>query len=214
MYTCLTSNNDSDMSFLLNCVGFQIALCHFFFNISGILLWYPIPFMRLPIRLSKGLGNITANYRWFAIFYLLLCFLLLPLVVFGLSVAGWQYLVGIAVPILVFLVVVIIINLLQKKRPHFLPQKLQNWEFLPRWMHSLQPWDNIITSASSFCGKHCCCCCKCCRGENAEQMTKENPAKTMKFHENPVSLADEENGISKTPQTNETKRSDFITTPL
>ncbi|XP_020636111.3 sodium-dependent phosphate transport protein 2B [Pogona vitticeps] len=192
----------------------QIALCHFFFNISGIILWYPIPFMRLPIRLSKGLGNITANYRWFAVFYLLLCFFLIPLVVFGLSVAGWQYLVGIAVPILVFLVAVVIINLLQKKQPHLLPQKLQNWDFLPRWMHSLQPWDDIITSASFACGKHCCSCCKCCRGENAEQMAKENPAKAVKFHENPVSLADEENGLPKAQQTDKSNQTNFFTTPL
>ncbi|XP_006771100.1 PREDICTED: sodium-dependent phosphate transport protein 2B [Myotis davidii] len=50
----------------------QIALCHFFFNITGILLWYPIPFTRLPIRLAKGLGNISAKYRWFAVFYLVI----------------------------------------------------------------------------------------------------------------------------------------------
>ena len=24
----------------------QVALCHLFFNISGIIIWYPIPFMR------------------------------------------------------------------------------------------------------------------------------------------------------------------------
>ncbi|XP_008049971.2 sodium-dependent phosphate transport protein 2B [Carlito syrichta] len=68
----------------------QIALCHFFFNISGILLWYPIPFTRLPIRLAKGLGSISAKYRWFAIFYLVFVFFLTPLAVFGLSLAGWH----------------------------------------------------------------------------------------------------------------------------
>ncbi|MCQ7855569.1 sodium-dependent phosphate transport protein 2, partial [Salmonella enterica] len=59
----------------------QIALCHFFFNISGIILWYPIPFTRLPIRLAKGLGNISAKYRWFAVFYLIFFFFLTPLTV-------------------------------------------------------------------------------------------------------------------------------------
>nr|XP_056711626.1 sodium-dependent phosphate transport protein 2B [Euleptes europaea] len=174
----------------------QIALCHFFFNISGIILWYPIPFMRLPIRLSKGLGNITAKYRWFAIFYLLLCFLLIPLVVFGLSIAGWPYLVGVCVPILALLVVVIVINVLQAKWPHLLPQKLRNWDFLPRWMHSLQPCDNVITSMTSACGRYCCCCCKCCQGKNADQEAKEKPTKAPEGHDNPVSLADEENDHS------------------
>ena len=50
----------------------QIALCHFFFNISGILLWYPMPCTRLPIRMAKALGKRTAKYRWFAVLYLLL----------------------------------------------------------------------------------------------------------------------------------------------
>ncbi|KAJ6659408.1 hypothetical protein lerEdw1_019140 [Lerista edwardsae] len=190
----------------------QIALCHFFFNISGILLWYPIPFMRVPIRLSKGLGNITAKYRWFAIFYLLLCFLLLPLAVFGLSVAGWQYLVGVAVPILAVLIVVIIINILQRKRPHILPQKLRNWNFLPRWMHSLQPWDDVITSVISTCGTYCCCCCKCCKNQTVEKEVKEKPVKAMEVHENPVSLDDEANYISNAQQA--VKQSDMIITVL
>merc|ERR1719193_1994391 len=41
----------------------QVALAHFFFNISGILLYYPIPFMRFPIPASMFLGDTTAQYR-------------------------------------------------------------------------------------------------------------------------------------------------------
>ncbi|KAK3732299.1 hypothetical protein QZH41_010749, partial [Actinostola sp. cb2023] len=68
----------------------QIALCHLFFNISGILLWYPIPYMRrVPINFAKFLGNTTAKYRWFAVAYLIFGFFLLPAAVFGLSLAGW-----------------------------------------------------------------------------------------------------------------------------
>uniref|UniRef100_A0A8D2N120 Sodium-dependent phosphate transport protein 2A n=1 Tax=Zonotrichia albicollis TaxID=44394 RepID=A0A8D2N120_ZONAL len=70
--------------------SFQIALCHFFFNISGILLWYPLPFTRLPIRMAKALGERTAKYRWFAVLYLIICFLLLPSLIFGISMAGWR----------------------------------------------------------------------------------------------------------------------------
>ncbi|MED6241761.1 hypothetical protein ATANTOWER_026153 [Ataeniobius toweri] len=68
----------------------QVALCHFFFNLLGILLWYPIPATRLPIRMACALGKCTARYRWFAVLYLLLCFLLFPSVVFALSMAGWK----------------------------------------------------------------------------------------------------------------------------
>ncbi|KAF2344676.1 hypothetical protein FHG87_024568, partial [Trinorchestia longiramus] len=65
-----------------------IALVHLFFNIIGILIFYPIPFMRWPIPLAKGLGNITARYRWFAVLYLVFTFLLLPGFVFVLSLGG------------------------------------------------------------------------------------------------------------------------------
>ncbi|XP_027794349.2 sodium-dependent phosphate transport protein 2B [Marmota flaviventris] len=142
----------------------QIALCHFFFNISGILLWYPIPFTRLPIRLAKGLGNISAKYRWFAVFYLIFFFFLTPLTVFGLSLAGWPVLVGVGVPIILLLLLVVCLRLLQSRCPSVLPIKLRNWNFLPLWMHSLKPWDNLITSATGCCQQRCCCCCRvCCR---------------------------------------------------
>jgi sodium-dependent phosphate cotransporter len=56
----------------------QVGLCHLFFNISGILLFYPIPLTRkVPIALAKRLGNITAKYRWFSIVYLLFMFMIL-----------------------------------------------------------------------------------------------------------------------------------------
>ncbi|XP_043829136.1 sodium-dependent phosphate transport protein 2B-like isoform X2 [Dromiciops gliroides] len=143
----------------------QIALCHFFFNISGILLWYPIPFTRLPIRLAKGLGNITATYRWFAIFYLIFCFFLVPLTVFGLSLAGWQVLVGVGAPILFLLFVVLVIRVLQSRCPQILPKKLQNWAFLPLWMRSLRPWDGLVSIITGNCCQlPCCWCCRvCCR---------------------------------------------------
>ncbi|XP_051020810.1 sodium-dependent phosphate transport protein 2B [Acomys russatus] len=142
----------------------QIALCHFFFNISGILLWYPIPFTRLPIRLSKGLGNISAKYRWFAVFYLIFFFFLTPLTVFGLSLAGWPVLVGVGVPIILVLLLVVCLRMLQSRCPRALPLKLRDWNFLPLWMHSLKPWDNVISLATTCFQKRCCCCCRvCCR---------------------------------------------------
>ena len=41
-----------------------VALCHLFFNISGILIFYPVPVMRFPIDLAKSLGKTTAKHRW------------------------------------------------------------------------------------------------------------------------------------------------------
>ena len=66
----------------------QIALVHLFFNITGIIIFYPIPQLRFPIIMARKLGEITAEYRWFSIAYLLSMFFLFPAIIFGLSVAG------------------------------------------------------------------------------------------------------------------------------
>uniref|UniRef100_A0A8C7ZU32 Solute carrier family 34 member 2a n=1 Tax=Oryzias sinensis TaxID=183150 RepID=A0A8C7ZU32_9TELE len=147
----------------------QIALVHFLFNISGIILWYPIPFTRLPIRLAKSLGNVTASYRWFAGVYIVCCFFVLPLLVFSLSLAGWKVLVGVGVPLLVLLIAIVVINVLQRKKPNFLPSALRSWDFLPLWAHSLDPWDKVVTVAAA----KCCCCCKCCQIVTEKQDDEE-----------------------------------------
>ncbi|XP_061636369.1 solute carrier family 34 member 2b [Phyllopteryx taeniolatus] len=159
----------------------QIALCHFFFNIMGILLWYPIPFTRIPIRLARGLGNHTAQYRWFAALYLVLCFLVLPLAIFGLSVAGWQVLLGVGVPVIVLVVFVILVNLLQSRCPRLLPRFLRTWNFLPRPLRSLAPWDSVVTSCLGFCGRYCCCICKCC---NCCQKDETARKKSLELYDN------------------------------
>lgn len=141
----------------------QIALCHLCFNITGILLFYPIPFMRVPIRLAKIMGNTTAKYRWFAIFYVALMFFLFPMAVFGLSMAGTLVMSIVCGIFAGFCLIVVIINVLQRKRRNWLPKVLRNWDFLPyKWMHSLEPFDRIVTKVihplkSIFC---CCSCCK------------------------------------------------------
>ncbi|XP_042355315.1 sodium-dependent phosphate transport protein 2A-like [Plectropomus leopardus] len=129
----------------------QVALCHFFFNLLGIMLWYPIPVTRLPIRMACALGKCTARYRWFAVLYLLLCFLLLPSLVFALSMAGWKVMMGIGVPVIVVIIFGTTVNVLQAHRPDCLPLRLQSWDFLPVWMTSLQPLDDLITMVTLKC---------------------------------------------------------------
>eukprot|EP00617_Octactis_speculum_P009638 CAMPEP_0185797036 /NCGR_PEP_ID=MMETSP1174-20130828/161401_1 /TAXON_ID=35687 /ORGANISM="Dictyocha speculum, Strain CCMP1381" /LENGTH=650 /DNA_ID=CAMNT_0028492447 /DNA_START=41 /DNA_END=1994 /DNA_ORIENTATION=+ len=64
----------------------QIALCHLLFNIFGILIWYPIPFMRqIPLRAARFLGSCTKELKIFPIIYTVIIFLLIPLVLFGIS---------------------------------------------------------------------------------------------------------------------------------
>uniref|UniRef100_A0A9J8DJ58 Sodium-dependent phosphate transport protein 2B n=1 Tax=Cyprinus carpio carpio TaxID=630221 RepID=A0A9J8DJ58_CYPCA len=178
----------------------QISLCHFFFNISGILLWYPIPFTRIPIRLAKALGNRTAKYRWFAALYLILCFLLFPLLVLGLSIAGWQVLVGVGVPVLVFVIFVIIVNIMQKRCPRFLPSFLRSWNFLPKPLHSFKPWDKVVTASMTFCRTRCCCCCKCCkekeRDEEKDDMKTKD--KSLEMYDNPALTIEDEAKVTAT----------------
>lgn len=124
----------------------QIALCHLFFNISGIILWYPIPLMRkVPINLAKSLGNTVARYRWFAAAYLLTLFFILPGIIFSLSLAGWKTFTGIMVPVVVFVLIFVFINVLQRKRVEWLPARLQNWEWLPKPCRSLEPYDRMVS---------------------------------------------------------------------
>ena len=66
----------------------QIALVHMFFNLTGICIFYPVPCMRLPVRIARVLGTTTATYRWFAVVYLAFMFFIFPSTMFLLSLAG------------------------------------------------------------------------------------------------------------------------------
>ncbi|XP_037544189.1 sodium-dependent phosphate transport protein 2A-like [Nematolebias whitei] len=158
----------------------QVALCHFFFNLLGILLWYPIPATRLPIRMACSLGKCTARYRWFAVLYLLVCFLLFPSVVFALSMAGWKVMTGVSVPVITLIIFVTIINILQVRRPNCLPLRLQNWNFLPIWMTSLQPMDDLITRVILWCGKTKGWCFKRNDSQVESLESEENGSSTKK----------------------------------
>ncbi|KAH9499765.1 hypothetical protein Btru_077767 [Bulinus truncatus] len=149
-------------------LALQIALCHLFFNVTGIVLFYPIPILRWPIVLANRLGKITSKYRWFAIFYIILMFIIIPAVVFGLSLAGWVYLGAIGGPILLFVFIAVIINVLQRKQPRCLPKKLRNWNFLPLWCHSLKPVDRLI--AKAFNCKYCRKLQKSSEDDNADPL--------------------------------------------
>ncbi len=57
----------------------SIAIAHFLFNFIGVLIFYPIPALReLPIRLARGLGQLTLRYRLAGLLYLLLTFFFIP----------------------------------------------------------------------------------------------------------------------------------------
>ena len=100
----------------------QIAFCHLFFNISAIILWYHIPCLQqFAIYSAKSLGKKTADNWWFAVAYLIIDFFLLPAAVFGLSLAGWQILLGVSVPFILLFLFVVIINIHPPIAPGHLP---------------------------------------------------------------------------------------------
>nr|XP_044634228.1 sodium-dependent phosphate transport protein 2C isoform X3 [Equus asinus] len=154
----------------------EVALIHFFFNLGGILLWYVVPVLRLPIPLAKRFGDLTAQYRWVAIAYLLLSFLLLPLATFGLSLAGGTVLAAVGGPLAGLVLFVVLINVLQQHRPAWLPHHLRSWAWLPLWLRSLEPWDRLVSR-----------CCPC-RARSPPRAT----AKEAHCHENPEVLASQQ----------------------
>lgn len=89
-------------------------------------------------------------------------FVALPASVFALSTAGPVVFFSVLLPLVLFVVIVLLINLVQRKRPSLLPFALRNWSFLPEWARSLDPLDRLIAN----CLAKCCCCPKeCCPQE-------------------------------------------------
>ncbi|XP_065321916.1 sodium-dependent phosphate transport protein 2A-like isoform X2 [Gordionus sp. m RMFG-2023] len=136
----------------------QIALCHTFFNILGILFWYPVPALRFPLALAKIMGATTAKYTWFAVFYLVVAFFVLPGSVFALStlttallpVGGDRVSSALIFATTGFLAIGIlfatIVTKLQQKRPTCLPIFLRDWSFLPACLRSLEPLDQLFSA--------------------------------------------------------------------
>jgi len=68
--------------------GVQIALCHLFFNIFGILLWFPVPMLRqVPLKAAHTLGLYASFYKSVPMVYILVSFVLVPAVALGVSLA-------------------------------------------------------------------------------------------------------------------------------
>ncbi len=56
-----------------------IALVHLLFNISGILVFYPIPIMRqIPIKAASTLAHKASGKRYFAIIFILIVYFVIP----------------------------------------------------------------------------------------------------------------------------------------
>ena len=68
-----------------NSVGLAIALVHFLFNISGMILWYVHPTMRnVPLMLCEKLADMTLRNRAHGLLYIAGVFFIFPLIITAL----------------------------------------------------------------------------------------------------------------------------------
>ena len=132
----------------------QIALTHFLFNLSGCILWYILPyFRRIPICLSRRIGRIVSEYRWFALVYIAIVFFLFPLIVLLLALIHWLVAVLFLFLLFLLLILILIINYYQNTNTNRLPAILRSWTFLPRAFRSFSYWDHRLEAVI----KHICC---------------------------------------------------------
>jgi sodium-dependent phosphate cotransporter len=76
----------------------QVALCHLFFNLSGIVVWYPFPPLRnIPLNAARKLGKATRIWKGFPLVYIGVMFFLVPILLLGLSELFGQKTVGFTV---------------------------------------------------------------------------------------------------------------------
>jgi len=73
----------------------QIALCHLIFNIIGILIWFPVPFMRqIPLNAARTLGLYASYYRFVPMMYIFVAFVIVPGICLGVSAVYDQSVAG------------------------------------------------------------------------------------------------------------------------
>ena len=69
------------------------------------------------------------------------------------------------VPVAIIIIFITLISVFQRKFPQFLPQKIQDWKFLPAPLRSLEPYDRIIEKLN---------CVKSCRVKQEVNQNQEN----------------------------------------
>ncbi|KAJ9465779.1 hypothetical protein DIPPA_19196 [Diplonema papillatum] len=105
-------------------VGLRVALEHVFFNCLGTAVWFVVwPLRAPPLNMAKFMGETAANLRWFPLAYILTGFVALPGLVVGLSVAGWEVLVAVGVPLLLMLLAFVFVVWMRRSRADLLPRQ-------------------------------------------------------------------------------------------
>ena len=135
-------------------LSLQIALVHVLFNVIGLMLWGIVPFMRkVPLSIAVFGGIRAEKYRWWGVVYLVTMFLVIPVGVFGISLAS-PLAASIIIAVVVFAAIVVaVINQIRRCKPGILPEFLKSWKWLPIWCRSLEPYDRNICNAKLCCEK-------------------------------------------------------------
>lgn len=69
-----------------NPAALTVAFAHLIFNVAGTICFFPVK--RIPITIATKFGEFTANHRYLALAYLLVCFFGIPLLVIFLLNGG------------------------------------------------------------------------------------------------------------------------------
>lgn len=82
--TCITGLLAASVSSKVE--SLQIALVHLFFNVTGAVMWYPLPFTRkFIVNVCRWLGKTTRAWRNFPILFIIIMYFALPLLLLGIS---------------------------------------------------------------------------------------------------------------------------------
>lgn len=153
----------------------QVALAHLFFNISGILVWYPVPYLRnIPLNAARSLGRTTRVLKIFPLIYIVICFLIIPGLLLGLSLLFTQGVKGLTVLgtiITAFLVLGIAYSLFWFKKlsgKEKITAKFENWQTRSSTMKTLPEDIEMLKSKIQSLEEH--------TGLLAEDTLAEEPA--------------------------------------
>lgn len=95
------------------------------YKIFGIFLWYALPFLRqAPLHAAKKIGRSVNMYTIISVIYFLGVFILIPLLVYGISFLAWQVELVFCIVCLALIDFVIIVNVLQVRVHDKLPGSL------------------------------------------------------------------------------------------
>jgi Na+/Pi-cotransporter len=87
----------------------QVALAHLFFNVTGVLIWFPIPFMRaVPLTIARFNGRTARSWRLYPFVYIFFVFVLAPLVLLGISTKFASKFLNISCGIVVVIVLLLL----------------------------------------------------------------------------------------------------------